>query len=189
MDIIIDTEIMNQIASFSYIVVEKIEAAIKNYNSVTCHDDWSCKEHDEINEQISRLKTDISKMSEEIVTFAQKVNNLADKFNGFDSLLLSRFSSFDSSVGSMLAIDSGKSGMSGMSGGSETAKGSYITKILESNLSGKLPMNYLENYAITNSYKPLSVVHYSDSLAVTAGSPLTNIVNNDVDSLMKMYLT
>ena len=163
MEIIIDTSVMQQMASGSIRATSFIADAMKSADAVTVHDDWNCSERDLINESILKVKKNNGVLNENMVSFSNQVNEIAAKFEEFDRSLLTSFSSFDSSIGDMYRIENAT-----VTGNAQTliTNGEY-----SSILSASPDTNsYWDQYHIENLTNPISVLSFSDASDILQGT-------------------
>lgn len=162
MEIKVDTLLMQQMASCSLRAQKYLKQASETANAITIHDDWNCKERDLINDNVMKIQKHDGIICENMIVFSTKVNELASRFEEFDKLLSSKFSTFDSSIGDMYNA-----------GNATTYADAQLYSVNEADLKQALTFSgtnsYWDQYHVSNLTKPISVVNFGDSMNVLEG--------------------
>lgn len=150
MEIKVDIDTLRQIAISTLHAKSSIEDAIKASNFVLQHNEWNCKERDLIDENIIAIQKSNLAINESMILFSKKVNEIAEKFNEFDDMIMSQFSEFDASIGSLCEI--------------EPASITRVQSSVAQECTAKIETNsYWERYHSTNIMQPISIVSFKDA--------------------------
>ncbi len=163
MEIRVDTSLMQLMANTTLRAKDSVEEAREASNVVTVHNDWNCAERDYINDAILEVKKKNGIICENMSMFASKVNEIAAKFEEFDRLLASQYSSFDAAIGELHRIESPV-----VTGSTQIH--SFEKSELEKILTPIGENNYWNRYHVSNLTEPVSVIGFSDAKGILDGS-------------------
>lgn len=149
MVISIDTEIVNQLAALTESADTVLESSMAKFLLVTEHNDWICKERDNINENIEAMREQAKKLQEMMKSFASSMNEVAAAFNSVEASIPGTYAYIDSLVADTAEIIGGA--MPGNTG--SVTHGVMTQSSAETNL---------ENYAMNNMTSGIKVCNFSD---------------------------
>lgn len=104
MIISIDTEALRQMAELASNCNLIIEESVKRINMVTTHDDWNCKERDQINERITQNKNKQKLIAERMLEFSSYMNTASGVFSETEEAIPHSFQHIDTMIASALAL-------------------------------------------------------------------------------------
>lgn len=149
MIISIDTELLNQIASLALAANTEIEDGSARLKMVVEHNDWNCKERDQINENILGIKTAQSKLTELIVEYSNAMNRIASTFSDAENSLPNEFQHIDVMIGSALSLT-----------GSSSGGGEVTTAAISSIADSTVINSNVQSYEMANLNNEISICDF-----------------------------
>ena len=149
MIISIDTEILNQIAALTIEANTEIEDGSSRLNKVVEHDDWNCKERDQINDNILYIKSAQAKLSQSIIEYSNAMNRIAVAFSEAENALPNEFQHIDVMIGSALSL-------TGSSNGGGTITSAAVSSIADSTVIN----SNVQSYEMANLNNEISICDF-----------------------------
>ncbi|MCI5700942.1 MAG: hypothetical protein MR308_11290 [Lachnospiraceae bacterium] len=105
--IVLDTELLKQLAAAAKSATEELQAASELLNQITTHDDWGCKERVAINSYITGNRKKMRSLMENSRSFTGAIAEVAEKFVAEENGIISMFDRVENLLGSFLSIPVG----------------------------------------------------------------------------------
>lgn len=146
-----------------------VEDAKKVLQSITTHNDWACKERDDINEYILLCKRNVNEAFDKAQRFAWIMQDIASDFSSEEKQVASMFQSVDSVISEVLSITpfyklTTNLPPAGLNTGVGTARSWKMTTGSDQARSWKMTTGSGTTIlrALDLDFKPISVVKYTD---------------------------
>ena len=148
--IMIDLNGVERISTLANSISDELNTCSKIVNTLSDHNDWNCKERDDVIEKTENIKKAFTQLAELSNTFASEMFQLKSEFEQFSSLVPNEIAQTNSSLGQSYSI---KSTMADSNVGVNTsAVASGFADI---------PVNGgMENYALASVTQPISACSY-----------------------------
>lgn len=149
MIISIDTELLNQMAALALSANAEIEEGSTRLNMVVEHNDWNCKERDQINDNIMHIKSAQAKLSQSITDYSNAMNRIAATFSEAENALPNEFQHIDVMIGSALSLTGSSNG------------GGAITSAAVSSIADSTVINSnVQSYEMANLNNEISICDF-----------------------------
>ena len=102
----IDIELLQQMASIAQSANDEMDKCMLYANSITGHDDWTCKEREQIIQKLEQFKKRVQLLQEKLLTFSNNFVFAAQRYNDVQGGWLASMSKIDVAISSQLAIPS-----------------------------------------------------------------------------------
>lgn len=169
MIISINPETVSTVAGNINNAYSAVEDAKKVLQSITTHNDWACKERDDINDYILLCKRNVNDAYDSAQRFAGIMQNIASDFSSEEKQIASMFQSVDSIISEVLSITPFNNVITnlppaGLNTGVGTARSWKMTTGSDQARSWKMTTGSGTTIlrALDLDFKPISVVKYTD---------------------------
>lgn len=100
----IDSDIMRSIADNAASAVQEIHSGQEKLLNVTTHDDWNCRERDQINERVTELKKSVTVLQQTTERYLEIIKRTADRFDVADLNITKSFQGVRDRLGKAFSI-------------------------------------------------------------------------------------
>lgn len=149
MIISIDTETLNQMVVLALNANNEIENSALKLSMVVEHDDWNCKERDQINEYILNIKSKQKKLTETIADFSTALNKIAAVFGEAEQSLPNEFQHIDTMIASALSLS-----------GTAASTGAVTAASVNSLLDSTVINNSVQSYEFANLNNAINICSF-----------------------------
>ena len=155
MIISVDTEKMNTMATMAQNINTNIDDAVVALVPVVEHNDWNCKERDQINEGIVAVKNYVRGLQETIDAFSSQVRQIAMLFDAFEAGIPNKYQHLDALLGSAFSVECPVQS-------NNVTPGGVTSEVVDAMSSGIRVDGGLENNALGNLSNPIQLCNFSD---------------------------
>lgn len=150
--IVIDLDGIVDIVNRAKIASDEIQECKGLIHTVSDHNDWNCKERDQVIETIENVKKGYDELANLSEEFATKLLQLKEEFEKFANMLPGRYSDIHTGMGGILSIDSNTS---------QNNVGDW-TKQAMVNLRDVPTSGSLQAYSLANSVNGIQACSYDE---------------------------
>ena len=154
----IETDSLDAIVSCLNNANVAVYSCVTTLKSVTSHDDWNCKEKDQINQILEDLKSQCSVLENEFDDYSEKVKRESDFYNELVREEIKSGMEVDSDISELMTLLSGinKDGATQTTMiGNQTQK--VIERIKDSNINSLVDQPRFYRNVLFNFDKPISI--------------------------------
>lgn len=100
----INTENLRDICDTAQNASDEVNDALSILEQITIHNDWGCREREEINARIQKCRTKVRRLQEDITGFNYSINVSTRQFENTENKIPDLFESVENILGAVLAI-------------------------------------------------------------------------------------
>ena len=150
--ILIDVNGIERISALANAISDELNVSSTIVNRLADHDEWNCKEKDEVVEKTQAIKNGFAQLAELSGIFASEMQLLKSEFESFSSLVPNKMAETNTLLGQSYAI---KSSSVDAKIGTNTVEAATL-------IAGMPVAGGMENYALANTTQPICACSFED---------------------------